>query len=70
MQPDLRNPKVGDRVLVHPDTFDRQPTPAEGMVELVDHRNLRYFVQLGEANDFSAAYLDKSQFNLHPDSLR
>jgi hypothetical protein len=77
MQPDLRDPRVGDRVVIHANCFPDQPEPLDGEVlNIGTHidtqksqftRQVRFYVL---SSNKQAKWLDKNQFNLNPNTLK
>jgi hypothetical protein len=67
MQPDLRDPRVGDRVVIHANCFPDQPEPLDGEVLDTSIDRSKFYV-LGSSKQ--AKWLDKNQFNLNPNTLK
>lgn len=65
MQPDLRRPKVGDRVLIHPDVLG----PGSSVTEATVKKAIAGGVQ-ATLDDGSWVYLADENFNIDPNSLK
>lgn len=67
MQPDMRNPRVGDKVVLHANRFPDQPEPLDGEVVDINIDRSKFYV-VG-ANK-KAKWLSADDFNLNPNSVR